>query len=115
MTLPVWLESMGLSLRDDANKCASMAQYVRAAASYLRWNPSTRADLKDGTSFQEVPRPVLEMAEGMFIQGNVRIAPPARKDTPVITVQSSTPIKGGTIAQILAAKRAAQQSQQTEA
>lgn len=69
MPLTQWIGTLGLDLRNDARRCADMLGYVTRAANMLRWHASASKAQNKDTLFQEVPVPVLQLAEGLFIQG----------------------------------------------
>jgi len=69
MPLTQWIGTLGLDLRNDARRCADVLGCVTRAASMLRWHASASKGQNKDTFFQEIPVPVLQLAEGLFIQG----------------------------------------------
>lgn len=112
MSLTQWVGTLGLDLRTDARRCSDLLGYVNRAASMLRWYATPQKGQNTETLFQEVPCSVLDLAEGLFIQGTGawRIV----KDTERLPLPAASPVTvdlvpvepGGTIAQIVARKKA---------
>jgi prophage antirepressor-like protein len=112
MSLTQWVGTLGLDLRTDARRCSDLLGYVTRAASMLRWYATPQKGQNTETLFQEVPCSVLDLAEGLFIQGTGawRIV----KDTERLPLPAASPVTvdlvpveaGGTIAQIVARKKA---------
>lgn len=112
MSLTQWLGSLGLDLRNDARRCSEVLRHVSTAASALRWYATPSKGQNADSLFQEVPLPVLELAEGLYIQGTgawkvvrdtgrtlgepaqVEVMPPEKRDL------------GGTIHEIIARRKA---------
>ena len=112
LSLTQWVGTLGLDLRTDARRCSDLLGYVNRAASMLRWYATPQKGQNRETLFQEVPRSVLDLAEGLFIQGTGawRIV----KDTERLPAPAAMPVTvnlvpvapGGTIADIMARKAA---------
>jgi prophage antirepressor-like protein len=112
LSLTQWVGTLGLDLRTDARRCSDLLGYVTRAASMLRWYATPQKGQNTETLFQEVPCSVLDLAEGLFIQGTGawRIV----KDTERLPLPAASPVTvdlvpveaGGTIAQIVARKKA---------
>lgn len=110
VTLTRWLSGMGLDLRDDARRCAVLLHCVARAATSLRWHPSAAKSRHQGTLFQEVPRSVLDLAEGLYIQGTngrMVVSEGAALPAPVEAqeVRPKPTQTGGTIREIMERRR----------
>jgi prophage antirepressor-like protein len=63
LTMPQWLAELGLSLIKDTATCELLGARVGAAIHHLRF---VQASFRERDGFQAIPRPVLELAEGLF-------------------------------------------------
>jgi len=109
MTLTEWIGTLGLDLRDDARRCSDLLACVSRAASSLRWYASASKGQNRDTFFQEVPVPVLSLAEGIYIQGAVRWRTARHAGclpVPVEVCESKPARTGGTIQEMLAQRAA---------
>lgn len=105
MPLTQWIGTLGLDLRDDAKTATGILSYVSRAATLLRWYASAAKSRDAESLFQEVPLPVLDLAEGLWM-ADTKSYRMAALPAPADVIRREERYPGGTIRDIMAAKKA---------
>ena len=106
LPLTRWVGTLGLDLRDDARTVMGILPYVTRAANMLRWHVSMAKGQNADSLFQEVPLPVLDLAEGMWMADTKSYRATQQGGLSVITRPTDSSTTGWTIKRIIEERQA---------